>query len=816
MELGRELRFTIRELRRAPGSTAVAVCTLALAIGASTAVFSVVDKVLVRPLPIHEPDRVAVIWMRERLDASAIGEFSYATFRDWQPDARTLESLAVISSVNWSLILSEGEPTTLPVAAVSASFFSLMGTSAALGRTLVPGDDERGAERVAVMSHAAWVRRFGADPDIVGRPLRFTDAVYTIVGVMPDGFDYPRGAELWVPVVPQLADASAKWETDLLVDPGIGMLFMLGRLGSGATMTTAREEVSGLIARGVGTHFRAGMDAVLTPLDEHIFGATRPALLTLAACVGFVLLIGCANVAVLLLVRAVTRTHETAVRLAIGATRSRIIWQSLADALVLAVLGGAVGSVFAYWTVDVLVTIAPSDVPGLDTVGFDARTFAFAWLVTLLTAILVGLGPGLQASRWNLSNVLSGGSAQLARSHRMRRTFVVAQVGLAVVLLVCAGLIGRSFMNLLRIELGFNPVSVLTLDVTVPDATSDRHNQFYAALLTRIGVLPGVEAVGAVFLRPLEFTGIGSDAPILLEGQGDDVQFKDWEQNPLVNLESVTPDFFRAIGIRVLRGRAFTETDTERAPRVAIVSARLAQRLWPDQDPIGRRIGAPGGVIEAGTRQLWASVVGVVEDARYRGLTDPRFDLYVAHEQAPGLLVKHVMVRSSGEPLALANAIRTEARRLEPTALVEGVTTMDQLVNRALAPWRFGALTLGLLGLLALALASMGIFAVVSQSVLERTREIGVRVAVGALPRQIASLVLRDTLRLTAVGIALGLAVAVGAGRVLTSLLYDVQPADPLTLSGMAAIFLTVSTAAVLVPAWRATHVDPVRALKRE
>lgn len=816
MELGRELRLAIRELRRAPGSTALAVCTLALAIGATTAVFSVIDKVLVRPLPIHEPDRVAVIWTRERLDASAIGEFSYATFRDWQRDALTLENLAAISSVNWSLILSEGDPATLPVAAVSASFFPLMGTPAARGRSLVPGDDEPGAERVAVMSHAAWVRRFGADPGVVGRPLRFTDAVYTIVGVMPDGFDYPRGADLWVPLVPQLADASAKWETNLLVDPGIGMLFMLGRLDSGATMTTAREEVSGLIARGVGTHFRAGMDAVLTPLDEHIFGATRPALLTLAACVGFVLLIGCANVAVLLLVRAVARTHETAIRLAIGATRSRIMWQSLADALVLAVLGGAVGLVLAYWTVDVLVALAPPDVPRLDTVGFDARTFAFAWCVSLVAAVLVGLGAGIQASRWTLSNVLNGGSAPLARSHRMRRTFVVAQVGLAIVLLVCAGLIGRSFMNLLRIELGFDPVSVLTLDVTVPDATSDRHNQFYAGLLTRIGAFPDVDAVGAVFLRPLEFTGIGSDSPILLEGQRNDQQFKDWEQNPLVNLESVTPDFFRAIGIRVLRGRAFSDADTERAPRVAIVSARLAQRLWPGRDPIGRQIGAPGGVVEAGTRQLWATVVGVVEDARYRGLTDPRFDLYVAHVQAPGLLVKHLMVRASGDPLALVNAIRAEARRLEPTALVEGVTTMDQLVDQAMAPWRFGALTLGLLGALALALASMGIFSVVSQSVLERTREIGVRVAVGALPRQIASLVLRDSLSLTAVGIALGLAVAIGAGRVLTSLLYDVRPADPLTLSGMAALFLTVSTAAILIPAWRATHVDPVRALKRE
>jgi predicted permease len=691
-----------------------------------------------------------------------------------------------------------------------------MGTSAALGRTLLPMDDERGAERVAVMSHGSWVRRFDANPNIIGRPLRFNDAVYTIVGVMPDGFEYPRGAELWVPVVPQLVDASAKWDVDLLVDPGIGMLFVLGRINPTVTIDAAREEVSGLIARGAGTLFRPGMEAVLTPLDEHIFGTTRPALIALAACVGLVLLIGCANVAVLLLVRAASRSHETAIRLAIGATRSRIVRQSLTDALVLAALGGALGLGLAYWTVDILVALAPGDVPRLDAVRFDSRTFAFVWVACLATAVLVGLGPGLQTSRWNLANVLSHGSSRLVRSHRLRRTFVVVQLGLALVLLVCAGLVGRSFLNLLQVDVGFDPVNVLTMDITVPDVPSDRHNRFYSALLARIRAMPGVDAAGAIFLRPLEHTGIGSDVPILVEGQRTELEFGDSEQNPMVNFESVTPGYFQAIGIRVVRGRAFTETDTDRAPFVAIVGAGLAQRLWPGQDPIGRRILPRGTPTDAQGRQQWSTVVGVVQDARYRGLTDPRFDLYAPYQQHPNVLVKHVMVRTRRDPLSLVAPIRSEARRLESTALVEKLSTMDQLVGQAIAPWRFSASTLGLLSVLALALASLGVYATVSQSVVERTREIGVRVAVGALPHEIAGLVFRDSLSLTTTGIVIGLATAVGAGRVLTSLLYDVQPADPLTLAGMAALFTGVSTAAILLPVRRAARINPIEALRVE
>jgi putative ABC transport system permease protein len=811
-----DFRTSIRLLRQAPGLAFAVVSTLALTIGANAAVFSVIDKVLVQASPMERPDRIVVIWSRERTAAGAVGEVSYATFRSWQTEARGLQNLAAIGSTTWSLILREGDAAAVPVAAVSASFFPLMGVAPSIGRTLLPEDDRQESARVAVMSHRSWVRRFGADPGIVGRPLRFQDGMYTIVGVMPEGFDYPRGAELWLPLVPQLADAGRQWKTDLLTDPGIGMLFVLGRLDPHTTLDAARAGVSTLIARSTTTTFRPGSEAVLTPLDEHIFGNIRPALIALAVCVGLVLLIGCANVAVLFLVRSTTRAHETAIRLAIGATRWSIVRQSLSDSLVLTILGGVVGLGLGYWTVKILVGLAPADVPRLDSVRFDARTLAFTWAVCLITATLVGLAPGVQAIQRDFLSMINSGGSRLVRSHRLRRAFVVVQVALALALLACAGLVGRSFVNLLRIDVGFNPSHVLTLDVTLPDAPPDRHNAFYDGLLARVRAMPGVEAAGAAFLRPLEYSGIGQDAPLLLEGQRTDVNFRDVEQNPLVNLESVTPEYFRAIGMPIVRGRSFAETDTDRAPRVAIVSENLARRLWPGQDAIDKRLLPLGTQPDEQRRPAWATVVGVAHNARYRGLTDQRFDLYLPHLQMPGALVKHLMVRTSGEPFALAAPIRAEARRLESSALVGKVAAMDDIVAQATAPWRFSTWTLGVLSLLALALASLGLYAVVSQTVVERTREIGVRVAIGALPREIVHLVLRDSVTLTLAGISIGLIVTLGVGRILTSLLFDVQLIDPPTLAAVAALFIVVSAAAIIVPAWRGAHVDPVVALRHD
>jgi putative ABC transport system permease protein len=813
----RDLLYSLRLLRRTPGLAVAAVCTFALALGVNIAVFSVVDRVLLQPLPIADANRVVIIWPHEKANATTVGEISHWTFRSWQQRAHSFDTLAAVGSVNWGLVLREsGEPATLPVAAVSASFFPLVRTPAARGRTLQPDDDRRGAGRVVVMAHGSWVRRFGADPNIVGRRLILSGHAYTVVGVMPEGFDYPRGAELWVPVVPQLVDANAQWNVDALESPGFGVLFVLGRLANGITLHEAEAEVSTLIARDTGTAFLPGMEGVVTPLREHVFGKTRPALLAVAVSVGLVLLIACANVAALLLVRAATRTHEIAIRAAMGATRWRILRLSLADALVLSALGGAAALLLARWTIDGTIALAPPDLPGLDAVQLNARTLLFAWIACLASAVFAGLIPGLHASGGNLSDVLKAGSARLTRSHALRRMFVAAQIAMAFALLVAAGLIGRSFMNLVRLDIGFNPSNVLTLNVTLPDASPLRQRAFYTALMGRVRAMRGVDAAGAIVVRPLEHTAIGNDAVILLEGQRVDPASRDWEQNPRTNYEAITSDYFKTMGIRVLRGRPFTDADSDRAPQVAIVSDALAQRLWPGEDPIGKRLIRPDAPRDTQGKPVWSTIVGVVQNVRYRGLTDLRFDLYVPYLQNPTEAVKHLMVRTSLDPISLAPAIRVEARRVEPTALVESVTTMDRMVGRAIAPWRFGASAIGLLSLLALGLAALGVYAIVSQSVVERMHEIAIRTALGAQSRNILRLVFGEGLVMTGAGTIAGLALASGTGRVLASLLFGVRAADPMTLSAIGLLLFIVSVIAMLVPARRALRLDPNIALRQE
>jgi putative ABC transport system permease protein len=809
-----DIRFSLRTLRREPLPAIAAISILALAISATAAVFGVADKVLLRPLPIEEPERVAVIWPRERLKPTTIGEISYATFRKWAEAAPEFVRLAAMGSVNWSLILREGEPATIPVAAVSGSFFTLLGATPAAGRTLGPEDDQRGSSRVAVVSHSSWIRRFGGDPDLVGRSLRFEDGLYTIIGIMPEGFDYPRGAELWVALVPQLQDASKQYNIDVLSEPGFGVLFVLGRLAPGVTHEAAQASVSALISRDAGASFRPDMEGVLTPLDEHIYGSSRPALIAVAGCVTLVLLIGCANVALLLLARVSTRASEFATRMAIGATRWHIVRQPVTDAWLLTTIAGAVAVGLTYWLVDLLLALVPADVPRIDSVRVDGRAIAFIAVVSVAIAWIVGSAAGVHAWHWNFSTALNGGF-RVAASQRVRSIFLVGQVALAFVLLVGAGLVGRSFVNLLNLDLGFRPTGVVTLDVTLPGAPGERHNAFYAALLDRVRTMPGVQAAGAIYQRPLEHAGVGMDATILLEGQRTDLQFRDWEQNPIVNLEPVTPGYFETLGFTLVAGRTFAESDTERAPRVAIVSERLARQLWPGELAVGKRILPPGIPPDEQGRPRWATVVGVVGDARYRGLTDMRFDLYVPHLQMPGMLVKHMMVRAAGDPLSVVGDIRSEAERLDSAALMEKVARMDDLVSRATAPWRFGAWTLSVLGVVGLGLASFGIFAAVSQSVVERTREIGIRMAVGAVPQDILRLILRGGLRVIVLGIALGLLIALGVSQVLTALLYGVSRNHPATLALMAMTLLSVSLMALLVPAWQAARVDPNVALRQ-
>jgi putative ABC transport system permease protein len=809
-----DLRHAIRGLVKSPAFSLVAILVMALAIGVSTAVFDVVDEVLVRSFVIPEPERVVVIWPRDRESQTAIGEISHWTFRSWQTQTQSFESLAAMGSVNWSLLLRQGDQVaTLPVAAVSASFFPTIGAQAAQGRTIVEDDDRRGAVDVAVLSHRSWVSRYAGDPKIIGRTLSLSGRPYTIVGIMPDGFDYPRGAELWIPVVPELLRAGAQWQIDTLGSPWFGVLFVVGRLKPDVTLEAARGELSALVERNAGDAFRPGSEVVLTSVRDHLFGKTRPALIALAVTVGLVLLIACANVATLLLIRAGGRSQETAIRIAVGATRWRVLRQSLADALIISFVAGAVGLVIAHWTSNALVSLAPRDLLRRESVGINFATVVFAWLACMVAATFTGLVPGLNAMRWNIADVLKrSGSTRIVGSTKLRRGFVVAQIAIAITLLVAAGLVGRSFVNVSRLDLGFDPANVLTFDVTVPDVPPQRRDFFYTALLERVRRLQGVQEAGAIFLRPLEHAGIGNDATILLEGQ----RVEEIKDNPRANYEAVTPGYFETMGIRVLRGRTFTDGDDERGQQVVIVSDGFARRLWPGQDGLGKRLIRPGAPNDQSGTPVPSTVVGVVEDARYRGITDARLDLYVPYLQNRNDPVKHLMVKTSHDPVALGRVIRAEALRLEPGAVVEGVTTMDDIVGGRIAPWRFSASTIGFLSALALFIASLGVYGIVRQSAAEQTREIAVRIALGASPANVAVLVLSEALTAVIGGTILGLSMAWAAGGVLGGLLFGVERLDPLTFSVMAVLFAIVAFAAAYFPARRAARIDPLATLRDE
>jgi predicted permease len=787
------------------------VLTLTVAIGANSAVFSAVRAVLLRPLPVVEPERAVVLWQTDAGAGQAVIELTLRHLREWTADQSVFQRAAVMGSHNWDVVFddSSGKPERVHFNGVSSGFFETLGAAPLLGRTLRPEDDTPAAAPVLVLNHSSWVRRFAADPHIVGKNMNLDGQSVEIVGVMPEGFDVPRGAEFWAPVMPVLAGgASSEATTVQNVVNNVGVFYLVGRVRPGVSAGQIARQVDALDARlqrEVPGRAKWGDRAVVVPLVEYVFGPVRPVLWALWAAVTVLLLIACANVSGLMLTRATHRRREQAVRLAMGATRASLGRAWMAEILVLSAVGGGLGLLAAMSIGKAIAALAPDDVTGVANISVDGLVVLFTLAAVAAVATLIGALPVRHLSRVSLVEAFGTGDRSTAARHsvRARSTLLVLQVGLSVALLVAAGLVVRSFMNLTRLDLGFQPANVLSLSIE-PRSIQGPANQWFEELIGRVRTLPGVEAAGSVLLRPLQLGPIGWGARVWLEGQEQtDVVAA---RNPAVNYQIATPGYFEAMRIPILHGRGFTDADRAGTDRVAIVSEAAARGLWPSQDPIGRRIlmssftpGQPG--------RVWRTVVGVVSNVRYRGLTEVQLDIYDTALQA-SRPAQSLAVRTTGSPIGLIPAIQSQVRALDPTAVIDNVVTMDAVVGRAVAPWRLSMWMFLLFASVAFGLALTGLVSVVALDVAHRRQEFAIRLALGASARAILSAALGRTAWRVGAGVVLGaLAAAVGT-RALRSLLFDVAPSDLATFVSVV-VFVTITAAvAAYIPGRRAARTE--------
>jgi putative ABC transport system permease protein len=803
-----DLRQALRSLLRRPLLFAVGAAALALGIGASTAVFSVVDAVLLRPLPFTDAERLVMYWHSIPEASAPFVEISYPHFKVVREHSRSFSAVAAMPAVNSGLILGGPEPVRVDGRIVTGNFFDVLGARAALGRTFTDADDRVGVPRVVVLSHGLWQRHFGGDPALVGRTIELDRTVMTVVGIMPREFAYPRGAELWTPLVPVVPDIVDK--------ANVGWAVLIARLAPGASLSQARVEVDTLVAAEVSKHAPTSppVKVVLTPLAHEWFGPARSALLVLLLAVLLVLVLACANVAALLLARAAARQREIAVRLALGASRGRLVWQLLAEASLIAVAGGVAGTVLAVWGLDALLALVPAEIPRLQDAGIDGRVLSFALALTAASALGAGLVPALLASRTSLMDVLAEGAraaGPATRQVRARGVLVGAEAAIALVLLAGAGLLTHTFQNLRHVDLGFDPRNVLTLEIERPRGKYDKVEQrreLYRTLLARIDALRAVEASAAVLQRPL-WGHVGLDWRYQLEGQSD----AEAERNPSLNLQIVTPGFFHTMRMPLRRGRTFTDADTAGVAPVVVISEALARRCWPGQDPIGKRLKVP--MPTPPYAPTWMSVVGLVGEARYRELQTARLDFYMSYLQSDEGL-QHLVIRTAGDPMALAPAVREAVRSVDRELILTDVTSMAALVNVALGGARFAMQLLAGFALVALLMAALGIYGVVAVVVGRRTREVGVRMALGARAQDVLALVLRQGMAPVLAGLGVGVVASLALGRLSAGLLFGVSPHDPATLAAAVAVLTGAALLACALPARRAARIDPAQALRDE
>jgi len=794
-----DLRYAFRMLIRKPGFAIVAVFTLALGIGANTAIFSVVNAVLLKPLPFDRPEQLVKLW---ESFPRGFGTVSVPNLKDWREQNTAFTGIAAFQSAGYSL-QSNDYSERVPAATVTANFFDIIGVNPRLGRAFQQGEDEPGHNHVAILSDALWQRRFGADPSVVGKSIILGGENFTVIGVMAPSFRYPsRFTELWVPldVTPALRN-----------DRGNHFLFALGRLQEGKTLEQAREQMV-TIARRLEVQYpdsQGGRSVRLIRLDEEIVQNVRPALLVLCAAVGLVLLIGCVNVANLLLARAATRRREIAIRIALGAGRRRLVRQFLTESVLLAIAGGALGLLLAKLGLNALLVLAGGVLPRATEIGLDVRVLIFTFTISVLTGIVFGLAPALQNSRSEVQGALkdSGNAGTSPQRSHLRGWLVVAEISAAVVLLVGAGLLLKSFWQLHRVDAGLNPEHVLTMSLSLPPAkyaTSDAVNVFHQQLLQRVTSLPGVQKAGMINFLPLQQWGVNGD--IIVEG---DAPYGPGLA-PHAEMRTVSGDYFQTLNIPLLSGRLFDDHDRPDSPPVVVVNQALVKRYLNGQPPIGRRLLRDDGPL---------TIVGVVGDVRQSGLTQAsQPEVYFPYQQAAEAVKRNMtlVMRASGDPTALVAEVRSEVQHIDPTQPIYNVKTMTTVIEESVSDRRLNMALLGIFALLALLLATVGIYSVMSYTVTQSTREIGIRVALGARSHQVLKLVVGQGLLLTIAGVLVGTVGAFALTRLLASLLFGVTATDPLIFVTVPVLLTLVALLACYVPARRAMKLDPVVALRNE
>jgi putative ABC transport system permease protein len=802
--LWQDMRYGLRTLLAKPGFTLVAVVTLALGIGATSTIFSFVNGILLRPLPFQDSERLVLIDETAVKRGNISMNVSFPNFVDWRAENGVFTGVTAYDDRSFTLTGGSGDPEQLSGGIVSANAFELLGVTPILGRSFRPEEDGPDTADVVILSHGLWERRFGANPGIINQSIVVNNRARTVIGVMPRGFKFPETAELWIPLTPEVKD----WTRN---DHGISAI---GRLKEGVSLAQAQAEMSA-IARRIEEQnpvTNEGMGVTLIPLRDALVGGYRKALLLLLGVVGLVLAVACANVANLLLARGSARQREIAVRAALGASRWRVFRQLLTESFLLGAVGGALGLLLAMWGLDLLLAAIPVDLPFWMKFSLDWRVLGFAAGTALLTSLVFGVAPALQASRIDLNETLKEGGrgGAGASRHSLRRALVVAEVALSLILLISAGLMMRSFLRLQQVDPGLKAENVLTLRLSLPNAKYDvpeKRQDFFKQLLERTRALPGVESAGAISYLPLSGGGWGRSLtveglPVLPVGQA-----------PSINHCVVTPDYFRAMGITLLEGRDFAEADAGDATKVVIIDEGLAREYWPRESPLGKRVrfGPP----EA--NEPWHVIVGVVREVKHESLNlTQRKSVYLPHAQVSiGSMALAVRTRG-GNPESLAAAVRAQVRELDPNQPVTAVRTMSEIVSRSVWQSRLYTILFGVFAAVALLLASVGIYGVMSYAVTQRTHEIGIRMALGAQRADVLRLIIGQGMWLALLGVCVGVLASLGLTRLMQSLLFGVGATDPVTFAGVAALLSAAALLACYLPARRATKVDPMIALRYE